>query len=150
MKTAGRHPPTHAAGSKTLACCRPHASDQSDLRDAAMRQAEAQKHLMLCRAGPLSTGGKIDFTSITGLAATPDTADGLKASAGGLGLLPWYIHPANMYSNGSSTDVIGNAAAAPPVVSASSVPAASDAAPVAPGSAAPQASANAGSGTTSG
>ena len=100
-----------------------------------MRQAEARKRLVLCRAGPLSTGGKIDFTSINAITAAPNTVNG---SAGGLGLLPWYIHPPNMYSNGSSTDVIGNATAIPPVDL---------------GSAAPQANANAttaGSGSTSG
>ena len=74
-------------------------------------------------SGFLKARGYANFGTVDILTATPNPFDATHASisGGGLGLLPWYIHPASADNNMTHVLTASNATAAPGTVSESSV-----------------------------
>ena len=80
-------------------------------------------------SGFLKARGYADFGTIDILTATPNPFNAKQASVtgGGLGLLPWYIHPASADNVTSLAVTAGNVTLAPGTVKGLSVPASSGA-----------------------
>ena len=80
-------------------------------------------------SGFLKARGSLDFGTIDILTATPNPFNAKQASlsGGGLGLLPWYIHPASADNVMTHAVAAGNATSAPGTVKDLSVPASSGA-----------------------
>ena len=86
-------------------------------------------------SGFLKARGSVDFGTINILTATPNPFNAKQASlsGGGLGLLPWYIHPASADSGVTHAVTAGNVTLAPGTVEGLSVPASSGALTGGPG-----------------
>ena len=92
----------------------------SDLSLLSMHRADS----IGTSSGFLKARGSVDFATINILTATPNLFNVKQApvSGGGLGLLPWYIHPASADIAVTHAVTMGNMTAAPGTVSDLSVP----------------------------